>query len=61
MRGQLARALRYSDGDVSKVTDDEIIGMRLLCQSCQTENIPLLGEPWEKMAMLLKGCFPFLF
>jgi len=26
MRGQLARTLKDRDGDISKVTDDEIIG-----------------------------------
>ena len=48
MRGQLARTLRYSDGDVSKVTDDEIIG-------CYEMIFEVWGAPFEAHYQKLQG------
>ena len=41
MRGQLARTLKDRDGDVSKVTDDEIIG-------CYEMIFEVWGAPFEE-------------
>ena len=45
---QLARTLRYRDGDVSKVTDDEIIG-------CYEMIFEVWGAPFEAHYQKHKG------